>query len=70
MGKATKVVSALSELTKVCSRSDVQKMVFGTYSDGKPRSLFDAINGEVLSPKQKREKLYKKRKSGKKKIRL
>lgn len=70
MGKASKVVSTLGELTKVCSDVKIQKMVLGTYSDGTPRSVFDAINGEILSPKQKRNKLYKKRKSGKKKIKL
>ncbi len=70
MGKDTIVKSAIGELTKLCSQKEIQKMIFGTYSDGKPRSLMDAINGEILSPKQKRNKLYKKRKSGKKKIRL
>ena len=32
--------------------------------------VIDALNGEVLTPKEKRDKLYKKKKAGKKKIRL
>ena len=49
---------------------DVKKTIFGTYGNGKTRSVIDALNGEVLTPKEKKDKLYKKKKAGKKKIRL
>lgn len=43
----------------------IQKTLFGTYSDGTPRSLADCLEGEILSPKDRKKMLYKK--SGKKK---
>ena len=60
----------IAGVKSVCSDKKTQKMVLGEYSDGKRRNLIDALNGEVLSPEQKSKKLYKKRKSGKKKIKL
>ena len=48
----------------ILSNSTIQKMVLGTYSDGETRSLPDALNGEVLSPKTKEK--YKKKKNKKK----
>lgn len=60
----------LSSIATIFSDPKFQKSIFGEYSDGTKRSLIDAWNGEVLSPKQRRKKLYKKKKSGKKKIRL
>ena len=50
-----------------------RKTVFGTYSNGKPRSIIDALNGEVIHPEDKLliakkiEKNKKKRKKKKKK---
>lgn len=70
MSKSKLIVEGIHILSNLCSNEDVQKALFGTYSNGKPRSMVDAMNGEILSPKQRRKKLYKKRKSGKKKIRL
>lgn len=32
---------------------DLQKTLFGTYSNGEPRSFTDAIFGEVVHPKDK-----------------
>lgn len=29
---------------------DGKKMIFGTYTDGKPRSFIDAWNDEIMSP--------------------
>lgn len=43
-----------------------QKFICGTYADGTPRNVFDAVNEEFLSPKQK-NKLRKKKKKKKKK---
>ena len=34
----------------------VQKFLCGHYSDGSPRSLPDALNDELYSPKQKKNK--------------
>ena len=70
MSKVKHAAEEIAALVALCSSKDFQKMLFGTYSDGKTRSFIDAWNGEVLSPKQRQKKLYKKRKSGKKKIRL
>lgn len=64
------IAKGVKTFTDLCSDKKVQKMMFGTYSDGKTRSFIDAVNGEILSPKQKKDKIYKKRKSGRKKIRL
>lgn len=60
----------ISTVLKLSSNEDLQKMICGTYSDGTPKSLIDSIHGEVLSPKDKRKKLYKKKKVKHKKIRL
>lgn len=52
----------------------VQKVIFGEYSDGSPRSLMDCLDGEILSPsdrerfvygKKKKKKKHKKKKPGK-----
>lgn len=67
-GVTTAVIEAAGVLLK--SKS-VQKTILGTYSDGKTRSVADAIEGEFLSPKQKAKLLHvnegKKNKKGKKK---
>lgn len=70
MSKVKHAVEGVGTLIALCSSKEVQKMLFGTYSDGRTRSFIDAWNGEVLSPKQRQKKLYKKRKNGRKKIRL
>ena len=47
-----------------------QKTVFGTYSNGRPRSAIDAIKGEVISPEDQlliTRKLQKKKKKNKNK---
>lgn len=70
MGKLETFVTVAAEVIGVVTNEDLRKAILGTYSDGKPRSVVDAMNDEVLSPKQRQKKLYKKRKSGKKKIKL
>ena len=47
----------------------VQTFLCGTYSDGTPRSLPDALNDEIYSPQQKKNKIKndKKKKKNKKK---
>lgn len=52
----------------------VQNFLCGSYADGSPRSLTDAINGEYLSPKQKddavKKTTSKKKKKKNKKFKL
>lgn len=64
------VKSIIDTSIKVLSSSKFKKTIFGTYSDGTARSLVDSVNGEVLSPKQKKNKIYKKKKVKNRKIRL
>jgi len=68
MSKAKVIKITAEALVGVLTNKDIQKVVLGTYSDGKTRSVKDCIDGEFLSPKQK-EKLKgkKKKKSDKKK---
>lgn len=52
------VFDAGTELAKqaekhISENKDLQKVLFGTYSNGKPRSLADAISGEVIHPDDK-----------------
>ena len=44
-----------------------QELLFGTYSDGKPRSFIDALRGDYISPKKK-SKLKKSKKEKNKKL--
>lgn len=50
-------IVAVSE--KLLKNEDLQKMICGQYSDGSPRSIPDAINGELMSPKEKKKELKK-----------
>ena len=47
-----------------------QKFICGTYSDGTPRNVFDAVNEEFLSPKQKARIKKKKKKKKKKNVKF
>lgn len=61
--------SNLSDLAKLfvdCAMSkEGQKFFCGTYSNGKPRSMVDALRDEFISPKD-RERWEKKKKKKKK----
>lgn len=52
------IESGLALVQTVASNKNVQKAVLGTYSNGKTRSVVDAISKEYLSPKEKAK--YKK----------
>lgn len=65
-----KIAEVIGIVGNALNNEDVKKTIFGTYGNGKTRSVIDALNGEVLTPKEKKDKLYKKKKAGKKKIRL
>jgi hypothetical protein len=69
-GKIKVIAEVAGAVGAILSDEKVQKRILGEYSDGRIRSIPDAINDEILSPKQKQKKLYKKKKSGKKKVKL
>ena len=54
---------------ELIGNGDIQKMVLGTYSDGSVRSIPDAIDGEIYSPKQKGKAIKRNKKRNKKKDR-
>lgn len=59
--------SAIIEIAQIIIENEsVQKLLFGVYSDNTPRSLTDAMNGEFLSPKD-RKKMKDSTKKGRKK---
>lgn len=64
--KKIPVELVITTAQKVLSDKKVQKVLFGTYADNTPRSFKDALDGEILSPKQKKKHLYKKKKKNKK----
>ena len=61
------IVSIAKELG---GNKKIQKTIFGTYSNGRPRSAIDAVKGEVISPEDQlliTKRLQKKNKKKKKK---
>lgn len=54
MGKGKVLFDIASELIQ---DEKVQGLICGRYSDGTPRSIPDAINGELMSPKEKKKEL-------------
>lgn len=63
------ILTGLSVGKELIENDDVQKMVLGTYSDGSVRSIPDAIDGEIYSPKQKGKAIKRNNKKNKKKNR-
>ena len=61
---------------EVSDNDNMKKTIFGTYSDGSPRSMSDMISGEIVSPEDRlaitrkiekhEKKKEKKKKKGKK----
>lgn len=66
-----KDVTGVLKLLAECALSkDGQRFLCGTYSNGKPRSVVDALRDEFISPKDRErweKKKKKKKKQGKKK---
>ena len=54
---------------ELISNGDIQKVFLGTYSDGTARSLPDALDGEIYSPKQRGKAIKRNNKRNKKKKR-
>ena len=63
------ILTGLTVGKELIGNGDVQKMVLGTYSDGSVRSIPDAIDGEIYSPKQKGKAIKRNNKRNKKKNR-
>lgn len=71
MGKKKSDVGVLLDTaSKLIGNKSIQRILFGTYADDTPRSLVDGINGEILSPKQRKKFVYKKKKKKKKKNKI
>lgn len=51
------VLSSASSL--ILGNKKLQKILCGTYSNGKIRSFSDAIHGEIVDPRDKKLKVYK-----------
>lgn len=62
----SKIDVVVTTVTKLLDNDGVKEFICGKYVDGTPRSLPDAINGEIYSPKQK-DKAKKNKKKRKKK---
>lgn len=74
---AAGLLKAGKKMVEEISKSEsLQRHIFGSYTDGKPRNLADAITGEIRSPKERakmemriaesKKKKKKKEKGGKK----
>lgn len=61
-----KLDAAISIGEKLAKSKALKSFLWGSYSDGSPRSMTDALNDETLSPKQKKKKADKKKKKKKK----
>lgn len=72
MGTTKLIKNAISICSTLAGNENVKAFLCGTYSDGSARSLPDALNGELLSPKQKckRDKKKKGKKGKKKHVRI
>lgn len=52
----SEVISTIaSSILTLSKNKDVKKMVCGTYTDGKVRSIYDTLNNEYVSPKSKKK---------------
>lgn len=56
MGKGKILIETTEQLLQ---NKNLQGMILGKYSDGTPRSIPDAINGVLLSPKERKKELKK-----------
>ncbi len=67
MGKGKVIVEGcIAAANKLLHDEKFQEMVCGKYSDGTTRSIPDAINGEYMSPKEKKKEMKKIKKRKKK----
>ena len=67
MGKGKLIVdTVLTVADGLLGSEKVQTFLCGKYSDGTPRSLPDALNDELYSPQQKKNKAHNDKKKKKK----
>ena len=62
MDVGTVVSIGTTILREINDNNELKRLLFGTYSNGKPRSLADAVGGEFMSPKERANKHNKKKK--------
>lgn len=68
---AKEIISMILGVGKeVVGDDDFKEFFLGTYADGSPRNVHDALNDEYLSPKQKKKATSKKHKKKKTKFKL
>ena len=78
MVKKEVIATAMLTVISIASSKHVRKAVFGTYTDDTPRSIADWLDGEILSPKDRKKylkdvskkKKKNKKKKGKKKVKI
>jgi hypothetical protein len=71
MANVPAIIDAVVSVGKtIASDKDIKAFICGTYADGTPRSVTDAVNGEFLSSKQKKKLSKKKKKKKQAKFRL
>lgn len=58
------IIAIIQAVGTALTSKGARKALFGTYTDGTPRSLVDSLDGEFRSPAEKAKK--KKKKNGKK----
>lgn len=63
------VTATVKQISDIVLSNSGQKFICGTYSDGKPRSVVDAMRDEYVSPEDRAnwDKKKKKKKKNKKK---
>lgn len=61
------IATIIEAATTVAKNKSIKKCIFGEYADGTPRSLMDALDGEFLSPKERKAYMKKEKKGNKKK---
>lgn len=66
MSKAKSLKAIVDCSIAVLNSSKARKVLFGEYADGSPRSLPDCLDGEILSPKERKNYVYKHKKKLKK----
>lgn len=66
------ILAVIDSIAGAATTEKGQKFICGTYTNGKPRNLVDAMRDEYISPKdrekwEKKKKKKKKQRKGKKK---
>jgi len=54
MGLGEIITTLTTSIITLSKNKDVKKMVCGTYTDGRTRSIYDTLNDEYVSPRTKK----------------